>query len=110
MTRKTFRPLVGKFNESGSVATSRRKIKPRPRRCNEVIDVVRADVADSLGASYRRRSQQFDFSPCMFSHTKCKWLNNLLLSVDKPRLIQYATNMQNIFAGETDCWRPTRFV
>lgn len=113
-TPKTIRLLVGKFSESGSVATSRPKIKPRPRRSNEVIRAVRADVADSPGTSYRRRAQQFGLSPTsMWRILKVdlhffpyKMQTTLkLLPVDKPRRIQYATNMQNILAGEPDFWR-----
>lgn len=112
-TSKTILRLVAKFNESGSVATSKPKIKARPRRSGDVIEGVRADVAENPGTSYRRRAQQFGMAPTTlwkilkidlhFFPYKMQ-LAQQMKPEDKPRRVEYARNMQNIIASEPDFW------
>lgn len=105
---KTIRKLVTKFNKSGSLATFTPKVKPRPRRSNEVIDAVRSDVQDHPNTSYRRRAQEFGLSPTTLRRILRVDLRlfpykmhmaQRLLPADKPRRIEYGRNMQNIIAS-----------
>lgn len=110
---KTIRNLAAKFSEHGHVASLPRKKRQRGRRSMEAIASVQADVREHPTTSVYHRSQQFamskssmwrllhiDLSLFPYKVQTCQQLK----AEDKPRRLQYATNMQNLMVNEPDFW------
>lgn len=111
---KTIRRLVSNFDEHGTLADRPHAVHHRPRRSNELVEMIRESVAEHPEISYRHRAQQFGVSGTTLRRILKEELHlfpykvqltQRILPTDHTRRLVYGQTVARKVDTEPDFWK-----